>query len=495
MTPKHDANSTAWLVQRAFLAISLMIGFYVFALAIAILLLWIPYAMWTYVGRLPVKLAAASVGAGLTILWALVPRPDRFVPPGPRLEESEHPRLFNLIRSVAAATHQTAPSDVYLLNEMNAWVTHRGGTMGMGSRRVMGVGLPLLQAVSVPEFRAILAHEFGHYSSGDVALGPWIYKTRSTIGRTIAGVHKSVVALPFIWYGNQFLKLTHAVSRRQEFIADHVAARVAGARVQARALRRVTAVAPLFQSYFRSEVVPVLRAGFLPPIAAGFEEFLKTDRIAHASREIAADAEIKGETNAFDTHPSLRDRLAALGCAQDSGEPDEVEERASALLGDPDKHARALLERLIGHDALVQMKPTEWDAAGETVFARQWRELAKSQSTWLSRFTADALPAGRADFVSLSSGLVGAHESNIDDNQRLEHVVFLLGVGIGVLLLEDGWRVRTRPGTPMVLERDSRTFDPMAAVAALSDGTMTTDEWRAQCAAIGIAGRPLGIAA
>ena len=71
----------------------------------------------------------------------------------------------------------------------------------------------------------------------------------------------------------------------------------------------------------------------------------------------------------------------------------------------------------------------------------------------------------------------------------------ILGVGIGVLLLEDGWRVRTRPGTPMVLERDSRTFDPMAAVAALSDGTMTTDQWRAQCAAIGIAGRRLGIAA
>ena len=268
----EQPNHTTWLVRRVALAVSLMIGFYVFALTIAAVLLWLPFASWEYIGRIPIKLALMSAGAGLTILWALVPRPDRFAPPGPRLEESEHPRLFALIRDVAAATQQEPPSDVYVLNQMNAWVTHRGGMMGFGSRRVMGIGLPLLQAVSIPEFKAIIAHEFGHYSSGDVALGPWIYKTRAAIMRTIVGVHKTIVAAPFIWYGNQFLRLTHAVSRQQEFIADQVAARVAGARAQARALRRVTAATPLYPSYFNSEVMPVVQAGFLPPIAAGFEE-------------------------------------------------------------------------------------------------------------------------------------------------------------------------------------------------------------------------------
>src|SRR5262245_20582006 len=48
---------------------------------------------------------------------------------------------------------QTVPTDVYLLNEANPWVAQRGGLMGIGSRRVMGVGLPLFQALSVTEWR------------------------------------------------------------------------------------------------------------------------------------------------------------------------------------------------------------------------------------------------------------------------------------------------------------------------------------------------------
>ncbi len=32
----------------------------------------------------------------------------------------------------------------------------------------------------------MLAHEFGHYSGGDTKLGPWIYRTRETIVRTVA---------------------------------------------------------------------------------------------------------------------------------------------------------------------------------------------------------------------------------------------------------------------------------------------------------------------
>ena len=175
-------NSRSWLIRRALLAIALMVGFYAFALTIALGLLWIPYAEWIYLERIHWRIAFFSVLGGGTVLWAIVPRMDRFVPPGPRLDETMCPELFRMVREVAAATGQGEPSDVYLLNEVNAWVTQRGGIMGVGSTRVMGIGLPLLQGLSQEELKAIIAHEFGHYSSGDVALGPWIYKTRAAIG-------------------------------------------------------------------------------------------------------------------------------------------------------------------------------------------------------------------------------------------------------------------------------------------------------------------------
>ena len=181
-----------------------------------------------------------------TIVWAVLPRIDRFVPPGPELTSTEAPQLFTVLNEVAATTEQAMPAHVYLVNDVNAFVTQRGGVMGVGSKRVMGIGLPLLQSLTVQEFKAVLAHEFGHYHAGDVSIGPWIYKTRAAIGRTIEKLSDSVLQKIFVVYGQMFLRVTHAVSRRQEFIADEVAANAAGAGVMASALRKVHGAALAF---------------------------------------------------------------------------------------------------------------------------------------------------------------------------------------------------------------------------------------------------------
>ena len=139
-------TASASLARRAILALALMVGFYALALAIAGGLLWIPYAEWLYLERIDPRLAFACVVTAGGLLWAIVPRPDRFEPPGPQLEEAHCPSLFRVIREVAAATGQQPPAEVYLVNEVNAWVTHRGGIMGFGSRRVMA--RPLLEMPS-----------------------------------------------------------------------------------------------------------------------------------------------------------------------------------------------------------------------------------------------------------------------------------------------------------------------------------------------------------
>ena len=122
------------LRTRAVMALFLMVGFYGFSLAIAGGLLWIPYAEYTYLDRVDGRLALFCViGAG-TILWALVPRIDKFEAPGPRLTPATAPYLFTIIEEVAKATSQPRPEEVYLLGEVNAFVTHRGGFMGFGSQ-------------------------------------------------------------------------------------------------------------------------------------------------------------------------------------------------------------------------------------------------------------------------------------------------------------------------------------------------------------------------
>ena len=92
-----------------------------------------------------------------------------------------------MLRDVAAKTEQEMPTEVFLLPEVNAWVAERGGLVGIGSRRVMGIGLPLMETLTVAQLCAVLAHEFGHYYGGDTSLGPWLYATHRRDDRRTHG--------------------------------------------------------------------------------------------------------------------------------------------------------------------------------------------------------------------------------------------------------------------------------------------------------------------
>ena len=482
-------KQTTWLLQRALLAIALMVGLYALALVIALGLLWIPYAEWTYAGRVHIKILAACVGGALAVLWALVPRPDRFEAPGPRLDDASAPSLFAMVRDVAARTNQKMPSDIYLLNEVNAWVTHWGGVMGIGSRRVMGVGLPLIQTLTPTELQAVIAHEFGHFCAGDVAVGPWIYKTRSAIGRTIAGVRGTLLERPFLWYGRLFLRLTHAVSRRQEFIADSIAAKVTTPQAVVSALRRIAVVSPAFSSYLSDEVMPVIRAGFLPPIAAGFDRFLSSDRVRSMSKQILASVESSQETDPFDTHPTLQDRISALGETA-SAEVGESGGSATDVLRDFEAHANTLSLHAIGSDTAAQLAPLSWDRVGEAVYGAGWRKTTRAYSHWLRQFTVDDLPSGTGAYRHLGSGLAGKDEDPYG-HQQVARAMSVLAAAIACLLIERGWRVVTSPGRPLSLVFGSDEFEPYLAVHALVTGSMSPHEWKARCAELGVVGKLL----
>jgi Zn-dependent protease with chaperone function len=156
-------ESARSLRTRAVLALVLMVGFYVFALIVAGALLWVPYAEFTYAHRnINGRLTLFCIVGGFTILWSIIPRIDKFTPPGPRLTPATAPKLFDMINDVAQSTSQPRPEEVYLLADVNAFVSSRGGWMGFGSRRVMGVGLPLIKGLSPAELRSVIGHEFGH---------------------------------------------------------------------------------------------------------------------------------------------------------------------------------------------------------------------------------------------------------------------------------------------------------------------------------------------
>ena len=196
----------------------------------------------------------------------------------------------------------------------------------------MGIGLPLLSTLTVSQFRAVLAHEFAHYYGGDTSLGPWVYKTKSSMIRVfenigsigelvriaILGVMYVVVTSVLKWYFVGFLRAINFISRRQEFRADELACLVAGSENLIEGLRTIHGTGIAWPSYWKSEVAPLLGEGKLVAISDGFTRFLRVPGISTAIEKSLTERLEKEKTEPYDTHPPLRDRIAAAKKFSDS---------------------------------------------------------------------------------------------------------------------------------------------------------------------------------
>jgi heat shock protein HtpX len=482
------------LAGRFTAAIALTIAFYVLALAIALALIGLPVYGWVEAGRGNVWVTIFGVVTGLTILAAIVPRRLPFTPPGPTLEASDQPRLIAAVEEVARDVGQELPGETYATLEVNAAVAEVSNGFLRGRRRVLIIGLPLLHLLSERGFRGVLAHEFGHYAGGDTRLGPWIWRTRETIGRTIDQLtgeeedswSERAVRAPFIWYGRAFLRITNAISRRQEFAADAVAAREVGRDAHVEALRRVHALAPGFDVYWADEVVPVLSSGHRPPVLAGFSGFVRAERIrtaasAHLERELA-----EARADPYDSHPTLAERIAAVRECP-AGAPDESPPAHSLLDGEA-----ALEQRALAHlGAVDELAPITWEDAADRVWLAGYRDLVAGHRELLDGITVSALGQVATEPEPIATAL-RQREPELAGEQAVGFARHLLGASLALALVRSGWRAEALPGDALSVVSGGDRIVPSDVVAALAAGETTPDAWRERAVSLGIADADLG---
>src|SRR4051812_26769018 len=118
--------------------------------------------------------------AGTYVLFSLLVN-GRIKPCGIRLERAEQPRLFNRINKVAFMAGQAMPDEIYLTDMPRAGIGHSNGIMGLGGTRMIDIGLPLLHGLTVTQFEAVMAHEFGHARYGGLVISGWLQRTRTAI--------------------------------------------------------------------------------------------------------------------------------------------------------------------------------------------------------------------------------------------------------------------------------------------------------------------------
>ena len=266
-------------------------------------------------GGLAIKVGWLLVVFAWRILKSLWVKFER--PAGRELTRAEAPVLYAAVDGITRRLDAPRFHHILLTDEFNAAVTQqpRLGVLGW-PRNFLLVGLPLLQSLSPEQAEAVVAHELGHLRGGHGRFGAWIYRVNQTWEQLMMqlGGDSSWVAKFFRWYAPRFTAWSYGIRRPEEFEADTAAARAVSGRALADALCALrvrgaalselhcepllsdvkTTVAPPVDAY--SRLLPIAKSGRLP---------------AAREAEILAES-LKAETDAFDSHPSLADRLAAL---------------------------------------------------------------------------------------------------------------------------------------------------------------------------------------
>jgi len=475
------------LAGRTVLAITLMIGFYALALGICAILAVL--AWHDMDARHPhVRfLLFCTITIGI-VLWSVFPRPVKFPDPGIKLREQDQPELFRMIRDVANAADQAVPSSVFLVGDVNAFVAERGSVLGFGGTRILGLGLPLLQVLTVPQLRSVIAHEFGHFHGGDTKLGPFIYRTREAIGRTVSNFQKagSLLQKPFEWYGKLFLRVTFAISRRQEFAADALSVRIVGLEPVQSALRRVNQVGPLYDHYLQTEFLPVLNRNARPPIAAGFGLYLSSKAMQKVQVEFGEQA-MQAKGNPYDTHPPLGQRLAAAAEVENPGKARAEGALAITLLRGLDALEAELLAFLVGKPDVKQVPAGSWQDVLGPGLVRIWADLATTQGKILPPIAVAEL-AGQQKLLPMHAAKVNA---KIPVDERVVAGAWMFGALLAHALVRAGFVVETSPGEAIVLVRGAARLEPFAITEALAAGKLTAAAWQQTCEQHGLGGLAL----
>ena len=484
----------------ALLSIFMVAASYAFVILLAAACVYLPYlALAAGIGGFQiVALFLFGIVIAGAMLWSLLPRPDKFKAPGLLIERATQPRLFAELENIAGALHEPMPKEVYLIGDVNAWVADRGGLMGICSRRVMGIGLPLLSILTVSQFRAVLAHEFAHYYGGDTSLGPWVYKTQTAIVRAfqnigsvgqlariaILGVMYVAVTTLLKWYFVVFLRAINLVSRHKEHRADELACLIAGRQPLIDGLRAIHGAVPAWPAYWKTELAPMLNDGAVPGIGDGFARFIAVPGI-HQQIQKNLEKEIQeAKTNPYDTHPPLRDRIAATERLP-AGFIPEDSNPARSLLDQADALELRYLEQMNPDMKPGTLKCVSWDEVGTRVTIPAWKKFTSEYSSALEGVAAESLPDQIPKLRQIGSGIRDPKGMLLDPQQRTQRAGYLFGAALALALLDHGWTLHSGPGI-FHLQRGEEQLNPFSIMEQLMTSKLTPQAWIAQCNALGI---------
>jgi Zn-dependent protease with chaperone function len=232
------------------------------------------------------------------------------------IKERDHPKLFQFIRQLSDEVGAPFPKKIFVNHEINASVFYNSTVFSLffPGRKNLLIGLGLVNSINLSEFKAVIAHEFGHFAQSSMKLGSYVYMANKIIHDMVyerdkwdetlekwqsLDVRFSIFAwllMPIIWLVRFLMSLLYkglnalhaSLLRQMEFNADLVAVSVTGSNQIINGLYRLGSA---------SEVMNVV----ISKLVDARDEHLFTNNIFHHQSECFSFFKKK--------HPAFRETL------------------------------------------------------------------------------------------------------------------------------------------------------------------------------------------
>ena len=319
--PNSPTSASELTLRKWYRKLINVAGFYYYiSLPVVVFLVIVVAASITYaffmLGRIPIKLVAILAIGGLVTIFTLVRSlfiKVEEVDPGRSLNYDEAPGLWDLTRTVAT-TINTRPVDEIRITPGTDLAVYEKGKMRERSQdkaqRVLIIGIGVLNDFKQNGFRAVLAHEYGHFTHRDTAGGDVAIRVNNDMMKF---AHAMIANDQARWWNVafQFLRIYHFIFRRishgatrlQEVLADRVSALKYGPLAFEEGLTHVVKKSVEFHHLAAKEIEASVEAR--RALQNLYE--LRLDQNSNLEQEI--EESLNRKTSEDDTHPSPNDRF------------------------------------------------------------------------------------------------------------------------------------------------------------------------------------------
>jgi len=405
------------------------------------------------------KLLIALGALALAVFRSLIVRwPE---PEGILIRRDQAPKLFSEVDAIRKKLRAPKVHRIFIDGNYNASMEQRPRLGILGWREgQMHVGLPLMHALSPAAFRAVLAHELGHLSGNHGRIAGWIYRIRQTWLQLLQRLESEgrpgaiLFTTFFSWYAPFLNAYSFVLARAHEYEADRCAAEIAGSKTTATALVAVDVRGRFLSEEFWPTLWKTADTSDRPPASPYLQQ--RSSLLSTLPRErtdVWVRQALTVKTGYVDTHPSLNDRIKALGVNIPASEwlpevnqlagPSAAEEYLGPTL---DHWYRVLEERW------TEAAQSSWKARHSQIqeYRRRLLELrdrkketplTEGESWELTELVRDL--EGDEAVVTILEELIAANSTHVSANFELGRILLGRGNSLGLAHLENSMKTNS----------------------------------------------------